>query len=206
VISDAKQYSAEKEPPITVYYPFEQYGARSMFLVIRAIPDPAQMTTAITKEIQALDPDMPVYDVNTMDQRLYDSLARRRFAMFLLGVFAVTASILAAIGIYGVMAYSVNERTHEIGIRLALGAQPGNVLQLVILQALILTSLGIAIGLAGAIAVTRIMASLLFGVSATDAVTFLLTALVLGSVAVLASYIPARRAAKVDPMVALRYE
>jgi predicted permease len=206
VISDAKQYSAEKEPPITVYYPFEQYGARSMFLVIRTIPDPAQMTTAIAKEIQALDPDMPVYDVNTMDQRLYDSLARRRFAMFLLGVFAVIASILAAIGIYGVMAYSVNERTHEIGIRLALGAQPNNVLQLVIRQALTLTCIGIAIGLAGAIGVTRIMSSLLFGVSATDGLTFVITPLLLGGIALLASYIPARRGAKVDPMVALHYE
>src|SRR4030095_2463 len=165
VISGAKQYSAEKEPPITVYYPFEQYGARSMFLVIRTIPDPAQMSAAITREIQSLDPDMPVYDVNTMDQRLYDSLARQRFAMFLLGVFAVTASILAAIGIYGVMAYSVNERTHEIGIRLALGAQPGNVQQLVIRQALILTSIGIAAGLAGAFALTRVLSSLLYGVS-----------------------------------------
>jgi putative ABC transport system permease protein len=164
------------------------------------------MTTAITKEIQALDPDMPVYDVNTMDQRLYDSLARRRFAMFLLGVFAVIASILAAIGIYGVMAYSVNERTHEIGIRLALGAQPSNVLQLVIRQALMLTSMGIAIGLAGAIALTRIMSSLLFGVSATDGLTFVITPLLLGGIALLASYIPARRGAKVDPMVALRYE
>lgn len=177
-----------------------------MFLVIRTIPDPSQMATAITREIQALDPDMPVFDVNTMDQRLHDSLARRRFAMFLLGVFAATASILAAIGIYGVMAYSVNERTHEIGIRLALGAQPGNVLQLVIRQALMLTSIGIAIGLAGAIAVTRIMASLLFGVTATDAFTFGITSLLLGIIALLASYIPARRASRVDPMVALRYE
>src|SRR6185295_15019913 len=142
----------------------------------------------------------------TMDQRLYDSLARRRFAMFLLGVFAVIASILAAIGIYGMMAYSVNERTHEIGIRLALGAQPGNVLQLVIRQALMLTSIGVAIGLAGAIAVTRIMSSLLFGVSTTDPFTFVVTALLLGGIALLASYIPARRAANVDPMVALRYE
>ncbi|MEK6320489.1 MAG: FtsX-like permease family protein [Acidobacteriota bacterium] len=206
VISDAKQYSAEKEPPITVYYPFEQSLARSMFLVIRTTPDPAQITTAITKQIQALDPDMPVYDVNTMDRRLYESLARRRFSMFLLGAFAVIASILAAVGIYGVMAYSVNERTHEIGIRLALGAQPGNVQQLVIRQALILTVVGIAIGLAGAVALTRVMSSLLYGVTATDAFTFVVTPILLGSIALLASYVPARRAAKVDPMVALRCE
>jgi predicted permease len=206
VISDAKQYSHEKEPPITVYYPFEQYLARSMFLVIRTSPDPAQMTTAITKEIQALDPEMAVFDVSTMDQRLYDSVTRRRFAMLLLAVFAAIASILASIGIYGVMAYTVNERTHEIGIRLALGAQPANLLRLVIKQAMTLTSIGLAIGLAGSVAMTRVMSNLLYGVSATDTLTFLITPLLLGSVALLASYVPARRAAKVDPMVAFRCE
>ncbi|MEK6405527.1 MAG: FtsX-like permease family protein [Acidobacteriota bacterium] len=148
---------------------------------------------------------MPV-DVNTMDQRLFDSLARRRFSMLLLGVFAVIASILAAIGIYGVMAYSVNERTHEIGIRLALGAQPGGVLKLVIRQALVLTSLGIAIGQTGAVSMTRIMSSLLYGVAATDTLTFVATPLLLGSIALLASYVPARRAASVDPMAALKCE
>jgi putative ABC transport system permease protein len=206
VISDAKQYSSEKEPPIAVYYPFEQFGARNMFLVIRTSRDPAGMTEAITKEIQALDPEMPVFDVSTMDQRLHDSLARRRFSMFLLGLFAVVASILAAIGIYGVMAYAVNERTREIGIRLALGAQPASVLQLVIRQAMVLASLGIATGLACAFALTRVMASLLYGVSATDALTFVITPLVLGCVALLASFLPARRAARVDPMIALRCE
>jgi putative ABC transport system permease protein len=206
VISDAKEYSQEKEPPITVYYPFEQTVARNMFLVIRTTSDPAQMTGAITKEIQTLDPEMPVFDVDTMDHRLYDAMARRRFSTFLLGVFAVLALILAAIGIYGVMAYSVNQRTHEIGIRLALGAQPGNILQLVIKQALILTSTGVAIGLAGAFALTRVMSSLLYGVSATDGFTFVIPPVLLGSIALLASYIPARRAAKVDPMIALRYE
>ena len=206
VISDAKQYSTEKEPPIAVYYPFEQFAARNMFLVIRTSSDPAGMTGAVTKEIQALDPEMPVFDVSTMDQRLHDSLARQRFAMFLLGFFAVIASILAAIGIYGVMAYSVNERTHEIGIRLALGAQPTNVLQLVIRQALALTSLGIATGLVSAFALTRVMTSLLFGVAAVDGFTFVITPLLLGTVALIASYLPARRAAKVDPMIALRCE
>jgi predicted permease len=206
VISDAKQYSTEKEPPIAVYYPFEQFAARNMFLVIRTSRDAAGMIEAVTKEIQAIDPEMPVFDVSTMDQRLHDSLARQRFAMFLLGLFAVVASILAVIGIYGVMAYSVNERTHEIGIRMALGAQPANVLQLVIRQALALTSLGIATGLASAFALTRIMSSLLFGVGATDGLTFVMTPLLLGIVALVASYIPARRAARVDPMIALRCE
>jgi putative ABC transport system permease protein len=206
VIRDAKQFSTEKEPPISVYYPFEQILARSMYLVVRTTTDPAQMATTITKEIQAYDPEMPVFDLSTMDERLYDSLSRRRFSMLLLGVFAVMASILAAIGIYGVIAYSVNQRTHEIGIRLALGAEPAQILRLVVRQALILVSIGIAIGLAGAFALTRIMASLLYGVSATDGFTFIITALLLGAVALIASYVPSRRAAKVDPCVALRCE
>ncbi len=164
------------------------------------------MMAAITKEIQAVDPEMPVFDAHSMDQRLSDALARQRFSMLLLGMFAVIASLLAAIGIYGVMAYAVNQRTHEIGIRLALGAQPGHILQLVIRQALILVSVGIAIGLTGALALTRVMSSLLYGVSTTDRLTFVITPLLLGGVGVLASYLPARRATKVDPMIALRYE
>jgi ABC-type antimicrobial peptide transport system permease subunit len=164
------------------------------------------MIGEVTKEIRALDPELPVYDVNTMEQRLYDSLARRRFSMFLLGVFAAIALTLASIGIYGVMAYSVNQRTHEIGIRMALGAQQRNILQLVFRQALTLIGLGIAIGITGAFALTRIMSGLLFGVSATDSFTFIMISLLLGCIAMLASYLPARRAAKVDPIVALRYE
>jgi putative ABC transport system permease protein len=165
-----------------------------------------RMTGVIVKEIQALDPELPVFDVHTMGQRLHDSLARRRFSMFLLGGFAAFALILAAIGIYGVMTYWVNQRTQEIGIRMALGAQPGNILQLVIRQSLLMVSAGIGIGLTGAFALTRVMASLLFGISATDRWTFIIISLLLGGIALLASYIPARRAAKVDPIVALRYE
>jgi predicted permease len=206
VISDAKEYSAEKEPPIAVYYPAEQVIARNMYLVIRTTSDPVPMTAAIIKEIQAVDPEMPVYDVGSMDQRLYGSLARQRFSMFLLGVFALIALILAAIGVYGVMAYSVSQRTHEIGVRIALGARPDAILRLVIRQALILAALGIAIGLVGAFALTRVMSSLLFGVSATDLLTFVITSLLLGSIALMASYIPARRAAKVDPIAALQHE
>ncbi|HSB09401.1 MAG TPA: ABC transporter permease [Blastocatellia bacterium] len=206
VIRDAKEYSAEKEPPIAVYFPFEQYVARNMFLLVRTASDPVPMTQAITNEIQSFDPELPVFDVAAMDRRLYDSLARRRFAMFLLGVFAAFALTLAAIGIYGMMAYSVNQRTHEIGIRLALGAQPKSVRQLVIREALVVGASGVAIGLCGALVLTRVMASLLYGVSNTDGLTFVTTPLLLGGVALLAAYIPARRAARVDPMVALRHE
>jgi len=206
VISDARQYSSEKEPPIAVYFPFEQYVARNMFLVVRTTVDPATTVSTITKEIQSLDPEMPVFDVGTMEQRLADSLASRRFAMLLLGLFAIVASVLAAIGIFGVMAYSVNERTHEIGIRVALGAPPSRILRLVIKQAIVLTFAGIAVGLICAIAMTRVLSALLFGVSATDAFTFAFMPLVLGFVALVASYLPARRAARIDPIVALKCE
>ena len=206
VISDAKEYSSEMEPPIAVYYPFEQVAARNMYLVVRTTSDPVQMSSAITREIQAADPELPVFDVNSMDQRLHDSLARRRFSMILLSAFSAFAVVLAAIGIYGVMSYSVNQRTHEIGIRMALGAQRGNIVQLVIRQAVILVSFGLAIGLAGAFALTRVMSSLLYGISATDRFTFVIVSLMLGGTALLASFIPAHRATKVDPMVALRCE
>jgi predicted permease len=206
VIDDAKEYSTEKEPPIAVYYPFEQYVARNMFLLIQTTSDPGAMAAAITREIQSLDPELPVFEVASMEQRLYDSLARRRFAMMLLAVFAGVALILGAIGIYGVMAYSVDQRTHEIGIRLALGAQPGNILKVVIRQAATLTLTGIALGLGGAFALTRLLSSLLYGIGVTDRLTFVLTPLLLGAVALFAAYVPARRAAKVDPMIALRHQ
>jgi putative ABC transport system permease protein len=206
VIGNGKEYGLESEPPITVYYPLGQIPIGSRYLVARASSDTVGMTAAVIEEIRALDGELPVYDVNTMEQRLYDSLARRRFSMLLLGVFAAFALTLAATGIYGVMTYWVNQRTHEIGIRMALGAGQRNVLQLVIRQALILVGLGIVMGLAGAYALTRVMSSLLFGVSATDRFTFILISLLLGGIALLASYIPARRAARVDPIVALRYE
>ena len=206
VISNARQYSSEKEPPIAVYFPFEQYVARNMFLVMRTTIDPATTISTITKEIQSIDPEMPVFDVGTMDQRLSDSLASRRFAMILLGLFAAVASLLAAIGIFGVMAYTVNERTHEIGIRLALGSPPSRILQLVIKQAVALTAVGVAIGLGCAFGLTRVLAALLFGVTTTDVLTFTLTPVVLAIVALLASYLPARRAARVDPMIALKCE
>jgi putative ABC transport system permease protein len=206
VIRDAKEYSLEKEPPIAVYYPSGQISPRNMFLLVRTTSAPGPLTQSLIQEIQSLDGELPVFEVYTMEQRLAEALARRRFSMFLLGIFALIALLLAAIGIYGVISYSVNQRTHEIGIRMALGAQPGNILKLVIGQALILVACGIAIGLTGAFLLTRVLSSLLFGVSNTDGFTFLLTSLVLGSIALLASYLPARRAARVNPMVALRYE
>ncbi len=206
IVRDEKEVNLENEPLIALYHPIDQFNIRSRYFVARTSADTDQLMAAITRQVHALDPQLPVYDASTMEQRLYDSLARRRFAMLLLGVFSAVALVLAAIGIYGVMSYWVNQRTHEIGIRVALGAQQGNILQLVIRQALVLVAIGIGVGLAGAFALTRVMASLLFGVSATDGLTFALISLLLAAVALIASYLPARRAAKVDPIIALRYE
>jgi ABC-type antimicrobial peptide transport system permease subunit len=153
-----------------------------------------------------VDPDVVVYGIRTMQDRLYDSLARQRFSSTLLGAFAAFALVLAAVGIYGVMSYLVTQSTHDIGVRVALGAQPGNIVGLVVRQGMELAAIGILVGLAGAAALTRVMASLLFGVSATDALTFGAVAALLAAVAFVATVIPARRATRVDPMVALREE
>ena len=206
VVRDTKEFSVDNEPPISIYHPHDQFPIGTMFIVVRTSSSSAQMVTGITKEIQGLDPELPAFEFKTMEQRLADSLARRRFSTFLLGVFAAVALILATLGIYGVMAYSVSQRTQEIGIRMALGAQPRKIAMLVLRQSVGLTAAGAVIGLAGAFALTRVLASLLFGVSATDLKTFLIPPLVLGGIALLASYFPARRAARVNPTVALRTE
>jgi len=196
VVRYEKEFSAEDEPLIRVYYPVHQIPVGTRYLIARATSDPVKMTATVTEAIHALDPELPVFEVSTMDQRLYE----------LLGVFAALALLLAATGIYGVMSYWVNQRTHEIGIRMALGAEQRNILRLVIRQALVLVAVGIAIGLMGAYGLTRLMANLLFGVSATDRLTFIVISVLLGGIALLASYVPARRASKVDPIIALRYE
>jgi predicted permease len=204
VVADTKQYEVDGEPPITAFYPLEQLPVPSRFLVIKTKSNPTALVSAVTREVRALDADLPVYDVATMEERLADSFARRRFSMFLLGVFAACASLLAAIGIYGVVSFWVTQRTREIGIRAALGARQSDILGLVIRQAVALVGIGIGVGLVAAFGLTRVMRSLLFGVSTTDAVTYGLLAVVLAAVALVASYIPARRAAGVPPIIALR--
>jgi putative ABC transport system permease protein len=180
--------------------------ASSGTLVVRTINDPQSLTHAIREQVFAADKNQPVYDIQTMDQRVARSLDERRFAMLLLGIFSGFALMLAAIGLYGVLAFAVSQRTREIGIRMALGAQAADVLRQVMRQGMILVSIGVATGLAAALVLTRVMSSLLYGVSATDPITFAAISLLLLGVALGACFVPARRATKVDPMVALRYE
>jgi putative ABC transport system permease protein len=179
---------------------------RRINVLTRTDIEPSSLASAVRGEIAALNKSQPVFNVRTMEQIVSQSVAPRRFSMLLLSVFAVVALALASIGIYGMMSYAVAQRTREIGLRMTLGAQRGNVLWLVIGQGMKLAIIGVALGLVAAIALTRTMKSLLFGVSATDPVTFIGIALLLATVALLACWIPARRATKVDPMVALRYE
>jgi putative ABC transport system permease protein len=206
VVSDVSQYGLDMKIPMQIYLPEAQYPTSSMSLVVRTSTDPAGLLGAIRGEIAELDPNQAVSEVATMGQLLSNSVSLRRFSMLLLVVFAGVALVLAAIGIYGVIAYTVTQRTHEIGIRMALGAQGRDILRLVVGQGLLLTLSGVAIGVVAAVALTRLMESLLFGVSATDPLTFAVISLLLTIIALLACYIPARRATRVDPMVALRYE
>ena len=193
---------------VQVYFPFYQDStAYNMTLVVRtSVADPLSLSGTVRSSIQTLDNNQPVYDVYTLRQIVGDSMAQRRFSMLLIGLFAAVALALAAVGIYGVMSYSVVQRTHEIGIRIALGAQTSDVLKLVIAQGMTLILIGVAIGLAAALALTRLLETLLFGISATDWVTFTEIASLLTAVALLACYLPAHRASKVDPMIALRQE
>jgi len=206
IVGDVKQTTLNAEPQSGVYLPEQQFPYPGLTLVVRTTSAPGGVTAAVRKEIQSLDPSIPLSNIRTMEGVLSASLAQKRFSMLLLAIFAGVALVLAAVGIYGVMAYTVAERTHEIGIRMALGARGRDVLKLVVGQGMALALIGITIGLIAAFAVTRVMASLLYGVSAKDPLTFIGVAVFLAAVALLACYIPARRAMKVDPMVALRYE
>jgi predicted permease len=206
VVGMVKQYGLDSGSKIVTYFPQQQNPDNGPYLVARTSSNPGDLANAIVHEIHAVDPGVPVYAIRTMEERLYDSLARQRFATTMLGAFAAFALILAAVGVYGVMSYLVTQSTHDIGLRLALGAQPGQILGLVVRQGMLLAAVGIVAGLIGSAALTRLMASLLFGVSSTDAVTFAAVAVTLAAVVFAATAIPARRATGVDPMVALREE
>jgi predicted permease len=206
VVADVKQYGLDKQDNMQFYLPEDQFPFQSGSLVVHAKTDPAALTATVRGEVHALDPDLAIYDVATMDQLLSDSMSLRRFSMILLGIFAAVALTLAAIGIYSVISYSVTQRTHEIGVRMALGAGSGDVLKLVMADGMLTAGIGAAVGLLGSVFLTRFIASLLFGVSPTDPATYAAIIGLLFSVALLACYVPARRATGTDPMVALRYE
>ena len=206
VASDGKYNTLGEKPQPLVYLPLLRNYDSTVTLVARTTVNPQTVIAALRNEIKNLDPNLPLYDVKTLNEHMSIPLFPARMAALVLGSFGLLALILAAVGIYGVMSYAVSQRTHEIGIRMALGASRRDVLKLVVGQGMILTLVGIAIGLVGAFALTRLMASLLFTVSATDPVTFAGISALLAFVALVACYVPARRAAKVDPMVALRYE
>jgi putative ABC transport system permease protein len=189
-----------------MYVPHAQFPVLRMALEIRSSMEPSALISAIRGELRAMNPDLPLYSIKTMDDLVDESVAPRRFALALIGLFAGLALLVASIGIYGVISYSVTERTQEFGLRMALGAMRGDVLQMVLWRGLRMVAIGIAVGTLGALAVTRVLASYLFGVTGHDPVTFAAVAGISIAVAVAACAIPALKATRVDPMVALRYE
>jgi putative ABC transport system permease protein len=208
VVSDIRYTGLDGEIEQAVYLSYRQLPRSGMALMLHGTVEPSSLAPALRSAVREIDPALPVYDVMTMDERLSHSVAvaARRFILLLQGGFAALALLLAGIGVYGVISYVVTQRTHEIGIRMALGANSGDVARLFIKQGMALVSLGVGLGLLGAFALPRVMRGLLFGVGATDPLTFACVALLLSSIALVACYLPARRAARIDPLVALRHE
>jgi putative ABC transport system permease protein len=206
IVGDVKHSGLDKQSTPTVYTSYLQIPEMKMSLVVRTASDPAAMIRAVKNQVYAVDKDQPMYKIRTMEQAVLESQSSPRFNLIMLGIFAAVALLLAAAGIYGVISYAVTQRTREIGIRMALGAERRDVLRLVIAQGTTLTITGVSVGLCAALALTRVMSTLLFGVSATDPAIFVSASLFLAAVAIIASYIPARRAMNVDPTVSLRYE
>jgi len=206
VVKSVRHMALNEEPRPEIYIPFTQHPLAFMTLVVRTDGAPSGFVAAVRSQVQAVDKDQPISNVRTMEERLTSAVSQRRFNLILLAIFAGLALSLAAVGIYGVMSYLVTQRTHEIGVRMALGAQTRDVLRLVVRQGMTLALSGVALGLITALGLTRLIKNLLFGVSTTDPATFSAIALLVALVALLACYIPARRATKVDPMIALRSE
>jgi putative ABC transport system permease protein len=206
VVANIMNDDMDSKAEPNMYVPYAQNSWRSMFLVIRATDDPARLASAVRSEVSAIDKTPPVFNVKTLEQSIDERISPKRLATFLIGFFAIIALLLAAVGLYAVMSYAVTQRTHEIGIRMALGAQAGDIFKLVVGQGFMLTAIGLTLGLAGAFLMTRAMAQILYNVTASDPLTFIGVSLLLAAVALFACYIPARKATKVDPMVALRYE
>jgi putative ABC transport system permease protein len=206
VVKDVKHSALDSDPKPEMYFPFSQFPSWNMTLVARTSGDPMSLVAAARRQVLAVDPNQAISNVSTMEQLMDNSVSQRRFNMLLLSIFAAISLVLAAVGIYSVLAYSVAQRTQEIGVRMALGARAANVLKLIIGQGMVLVLIGAALGLAAAFALTRVLTGLLYGVSPTDPATFAIIALLLLGVALVACYLPARRATKVDPIIALRFE
>jgi putative ABC transport system permease protein len=206
IVKDTKPRALDGEPVAEMYVPFAQQPDSSMAFIIRTTSKPEGIIAAVRQTVQSLDKYQPVSGVRTLESVMSEAVAKPRFRTFLLGVFAVVALILAMVGIYGVMSYSVTQRTHEIGIRVALGAQGSDVLKLVIGYGMALAFVGVGIGLVASFALTRVMSQFLFGINPTDPLTFTVIVLLLSGVALLACCLPARRAMKIDPIIALRCE
>jgi putative ABC transport system permease protein len=206
VVGNVKYDSLVEEAPPAVYFPHPDLTYSLMTLVVRTDGEPTAIFPAVQREIRSLDPNQPLADVRTMNQVMSEWVSRSRFNTLLLGLFAGLATLLSAVGIFGVMNYSVALRTRELGLRLAVGAQPRQVLMLVLKQGLTLTVAGVVLGLAAAFALTRLLSGLLFGVGTVDVTTFTTISLLLIVVSLLACYLPARRAMRIDPLSALRYE
>jgi putative ABC transport system permease protein len=204
IVGDVYQYGLDSQKTMQVYQPYRQKPVPDVTLLVRGLQDPRPLTAGIRAAVSAIDRELPVASVSTMDEILADSVAGRRFSMILLAALGASAMMLASIGIYGVTAYSVAQRTAEFGVRMALGAQEGSVISMVMQQNLSWIAAGTAIGLALASSLTRFLSSLLFGVSPYDPFTFAVASMTLALVALAASYVPARRATQIDPMIALR--
>jgi putative ABC transport system permease protein len=205
VVGDVKNKLDEIAEPY-IYAAYAQIPFSGMGVVVRTVAEPTVITPAVRGEVMALDPALPISGLKTVEQLVYERSTPKRILTAMMGVFAVFALLMAGAGLYAVMAYAVSRRTHEIGVRLALGARPSDILRMITRQGMKLTLAGLAFGLAGAFALTRVMSGILYGVSAADPLTFALVSLLFIGVALLACWIPARRATKVDPMIALRCE
>ncbi|HYY42837.1 MAG TPA: FtsX-like permease family protein, partial [Pyrinomonadaceae bacterium] len=206
VVADVRQSGLNEEPYAQIYRSYRQAPRRAATVVLRTAGAPLESVGALRQQVWALDRQQPLYNVRTAAQVLADSIARPRFNTLLITIFAAVALVLATVGIYGVISYTVTQRTHEIGIRMALGARPFDVFKMVVGQGLRLALIGVGLGLVASFAVMRLLASLLYGVRPTDLVTFAGVSGLLTMIVLVACYIPARRATKVDPMIALRYE
>jgi putative ABC transport system permease protein len=206
IVSDVNHFGLTKDPRPTMYYPHAQSPARGMSLVVRMAGNPLALTSTIRKQVSTLDQNLALSNVMTLEELVRSSIAEPRFTLLLLGAFATVALVLSAIGVYGVVSYSVSQRSHEIGVRLALGAQVLDVLKLVIGQGMMLVLGGVGVGLVAAFALSRVMSTLLYGVSPRDLMIFGATSVILSGVALGACFIPARRATRLDPMESLRCE